>query len=87
MKLCDFNHPFFAPVWRRVAIVAACFAWAGFENSQGEPVWAMLFFVIGAYCLYGFFLDKNTRYAPDTDQRSDSVTGDPSHGDRENREP
>ena len=47
----------------------------------------MLFFVIGAYCLYGFFLDKNTRYAPDADQRSDSVTGDPSHGDRENREP
>lgn len=31
---------FFEPLWRRVAIVAACPGWAGVEWFYGETVWA-----------------------------------------------
>ncbi|MBF9044295.1 hypothetical protein HKCCE4037_13210 [Rhodobacterales bacterium HKCCE4037] len=52
MKLLDASHPFFRPAWRRYAIVAACFAWATFEMSQDNDIWAYLFAGIGGYLAY-----------------------------------
>ncbi len=52
MKLIDPDHPFYAVVWRRYAIVATCVIWAGVELYLGSPPWAMLFAAAGAYSFW-----------------------------------
>lgn len=52
----DLQHPFFRQVWRRVAVVAICFAWAGVELASGAQIWAALFAAAGAWCVYQFFV-------------------------------
>ncbi len=56
MKLLDVQHPFFKPLWRRVAIVIFCFAWAMIEFASGTPFWGVLFGAIGVYCGWQFFV-------------------------------
>lgn len=56
MKFLDVQHPFFRPLWRRVAVVAVCLGWAGVELAAGEVFWAILFGAAGVYCAYQFFL-------------------------------
>jgi hypothetical protein len=55
-RLRDVQLPFFIPLWRRVVLVAACFGWALFEWSMGNPLWAALFGAIGAYIAHQFFV-------------------------------
>lgn len=52
MALIDPAHPFFRPLWRRVAVVIACLGWALFEIMTGSPGWAMLFGGAGLYAAY-----------------------------------
>ncbi len=61
MKLIDTTHPFFRPRWIRVLIVAFCLAWASFEVSIGQPLWALLSGAIGAYCAWVLLIT----YTPD----------------------
>lgn len=56
MKAFDVQLAFFKPLWRRVALVALCGGWALLEWSWGNPGWAALFAVIGAYCAHQFFI-------------------------------
>jgi hypothetical protein len=56
MKLLEADHPFFKPLWRRVAVVAVCFGWAGFEYWTDNPGWAALFGFMGLIAGYQFFL-------------------------------
>ena len=59
----DPSHPFYRPLWRRVAIVAVTAGWALVEYSNDAPIWASLFAVISAWCAWFFFVvykDKNT---------------------------
>ena len=51
MQILDPTHPFFKPLWRRVAIVAVTLGWAGFEFSTTSVLWGMLFGALGVYCL------------------------------------
>jgi hypothetical protein len=40
MKLIDQGHPFYRPLWRRLAIVGVTAAWAGFELLvSGDGLW------------------------------------------------
>ena len=64
-KLFDFNHPFFRPLWLRIAIVALCLLWAMVEASTGGGMWAVLFTAIGLYAAYGFFVTFNPREPDD----------------------
>jgi hypothetical protein len=50
------RHPFFIPLWRRIATVAACLGWAGFEFWGGSPAWGLLFGGIGLLAAWGFFV-------------------------------
>ena len=50
----DVQHPFFIPLWRRIAVVAACLGWALLELSWGNPGWSILFGAIGSYCAHQF---------------------------------
>ena len=57
MKFFDLHHPFFEPLWRRIATVAACVGWAAVEFAIGNNMWALLFLGIGAYAGWQFFID------------------------------
>lgn len=67
MKLFDPAHPFFAPLWRRIAIVVATLGWALFEAISGNLIWGMLFGAIGFYCAYQFFIAFDGRDSDDED--------------------
>lgn len=55
MKLTDQQHPFYKPLWRRVAIVAAIAAWFAYEAIfVGEPFWLAISGGVLAYGLWTF---------------------------------
>lgn len=56
MKLLDVQLAFFRPLWRRVAVVAACLGWAVFEYMTDHPYWAAFFGALGVYCAHQFFV-------------------------------
>jgi len=49
LRLFDTTHPFFRAAWRRYAVVAAPFVWAGVEYSYGSQIWAYLCAAIGGF--------------------------------------
>lgn len=51
------DHPFYKPLWRRVAIVAVIGFWLAFEIYQKSDVlWIGLAGAMLAYAVYTFFL-------------------------------
>ena len=52
----DASHPFYRPLWRRVAIVAFTAVWALVEYRNDAPIWAALFAAISAWCAWFFFV-------------------------------
>lgn len=60
----DLDHPFFRPLWIRIAVVALSLGWAVFELADGSPFWAMLFGALGVYAAYRFFVTFNPRGEP-----------------------
>lgn len=71
MKLFDLDHPFFIPVWRRVAIVAFCLGWTVVELTRGSPYWALFFAGLGLYCGWYFRFRFNPRKPDETGQGKD----------------
>lgn len=51
----DHEHPFFRPLWRRIAIVAVCAGWSIFEFSNGAQMWGMIAAAFTAYAVWQFF--------------------------------
>lgn len=49
MKLFDLDHPFFLPLWRRVAVVVACLIWAAVEWLTGAPFWGLIALGLAGY--------------------------------------
>lgn len=70
MKHHEHEHPFYKPLWRRVAIVAVVAGWLAFEvfYSRSE-VWMTLALAMLAYAVYVFFWTwpKQTDDPPKTD--------------------
>ncbi len=56
-KLFDLDHPFFRPLWRRIAVTAVCLGWGAFEFAAGAHFWAMLFGGLGIYCVWCLLLN------------------------------
>ena len=51
------KHPFYKPLWRRIAIVVAVAAWLGFEIYQGTSgLWMAISAGMLAYAVYAFFI-------------------------------
>ena len=48
----DVQHPWFKPLWLRVAIVVFTFCWTGFELWNGNTLWAVFFGACGVYLAY-----------------------------------
>ncbi|WP_071672627.1 hypothetical protein [Nioella nitratireducens] len=57
----DLDHPFFRPLWIRIAVVAVCGGWGLFELSNDATGWAFVFLGLGAYAAYGFFVTFDPR--------------------------
>lgn len=53
--LFDLQHPWFIPLWRRVAVTGLCLFWTVVEIYLGDPFWLILFGALTIYCGYSFF--------------------------------
>ena len=52
----DSEHPFFRPLWRRIAVVAFCAAWTAWELWIADPMWATIAGGMTAYAAWAFLL-------------------------------
>lgn len=55
MSYLDLRHPFFLPLWRRVAVTGALMSWTGVEMTVGSPLFGVLVGALAVYCLYHLF--------------------------------
>ena len=55
----DIDHPFFRPLWRRVAVIVFCLAWVGWELYNQSYTWALIVGGMAAYGVYVFFIAWN----------------------------
>jgi hypothetical protein len=59
------DHPFYKPLWRRIAIIAVVLAWLVFELvNGGVNMWSMMAFALLVYGVYLFFLSWPRDSAP-----------------------
>lgn len=59
----DTSHPWFAPLYRRVLIVAVCFLWLIVESIADQPFWQIISFAVLAYAIWAFLYN----YEPPSD--------------------
>ena len=52
--LLDLQHPWFIPLWRRVAVTAVCLFWTVMEVCIGGPFWLLLFGALTLFVLLRF---------------------------------
>jgi hypothetical protein len=65
MPFGEHDHPFYRPLWRRLAIVAVTAAWAGFELSLGASgLWSLLACGVFAYSLWTFLINWKDKPPP-----------------------
>lgn len=50
----DHEHPFFRPLWRRIAIIAVCAGWSIFEFVNESQMWGMIAAAFTAYAVWQF---------------------------------
>jgi hypothetical protein len=62
----DANHPFFRPLWRRVAIFVVCLAWAVLEFYGGSREWGVIALAFAGYAAYAYLF----RYSPPDENKS-----------------
>ena len=67
----DADHPFFRPLWRRIAIVAFCAAWAVWEYSNNQAMWATIAGGMAAYGAWVFLVTYKPPAEPPSDQAPD----------------
>ncbi|MEM7470384.1 MAG: hypothetical protein AAF340_03465 [Pseudomonadota bacterium] len=67
MKGFDFDHPFFDPLWRRIATFAVCIGWGALEFSTGQNFWGALFWGLGGWAGYHFFVKTPRRDGSEED--------------------
>jgi len=66
----DFSHPFYRPLWIRIAITAICFGWAMVEFSSGAAAWGVMFGAVGLYAGWALLVSFDPR-SDDVDERKD----------------
>jgi hypothetical protein len=45
----DNEHPFFRPLWRRIAVMVVCAGWSALEFTTGSANWGMIALAFTAY--------------------------------------
>ncbi len=69
MKFLGLDHPFFVPLWRRIAVVVFCLGWAVVEFTVGSPFFGVIMGALGIYCAREFFIDYEP---PSSGEKPDS---------------
>lgn len=59
----DSEHPFFRPLWRRIAVLVVCLVWAAIEFVGGASTWGVIALIFATYAVWQFFF----RYTPPTE--------------------
>ncbi len=76
----DHEHPFFRPLWRRIAIIAVCAGWSVFEFWNGSSMWGWIAAAFTAYAVWQFlYLYK----APVEQPQAADTPADPPPADKE----
>lgn len=65
----DNEHPFFRPLWRRIAAVAVCLFWAVLEFMTNAQTWGFIALAFAGYAVWQFFI--NYRPPPEDAARAD----------------
>lgn len=52
----DAEHPFFRPLWRRIAVVCVCAAWAAWELWLAEPMWTTIAVGMAVYAAWTYLI-------------------------------
>lgn len=52
----DNQHPFFRPLWRRLAVIAVCVVWSAIEFAVGTPFWGTLLAGMAVYAVWTFLI-------------------------------
>ena len=68
----DSEHPFLRPLWRRVALVGFCVAWAAWELWIAEPMWTTIAIGMAVYAAWAFLLNYKGPPAPTQDAPPDN---------------
>ena len=50
------RHPWFAPLYRRIAVVAVCLFWLGLEAYGGEQIWFYAAVGITGYAIWALLI-------------------------------
>jgi hypothetical protein len=59
------EHPFYRPLWRRLAIVGTCLVWACIETYyKATPLWLMLAWGVTAYAFWTFIVTYPKQVPP-----------------------
>lgn len=50
------RHPWFAPLYRRIAVVVVCVAWLGLELYGGEHIWTLFALAVTGYAVWSLLI-------------------------------
>jgi hypothetical protein len=50
------RHPWFAPLYRRIAVVVVCLIWLGLEVYGGEEIWSVFALVVTGYAVWSLLI-------------------------------
>lgn len=50
------RHPWFAPLYRRIAVVVVCLIWLGLEIHGGEEIWALFAVAVTGYAVWSLLI-------------------------------
>ena len=68
----DSDHPFFRPLWRRIAIVVICAVWCMLEFWNGQAFWGTLAGGMGAYGAWEFLLNYSPKDPAPTAEKTEA---------------
>jgi hypothetical protein len=54
-------HPFYEPLWRRIAIVALTALWLGIELWIADGMWTVIAAAFFGYAVWGFLISYGKR--------------------------
>lgn len=50
------RDPWFAPLYRRIGVVAVCAIWLGLEAWAGEQVWTLIAVAVTGYAVWALLV-------------------------------
>jgi hypothetical protein len=65
----DADHPFFRPLWRRIAVFVVCLVWAELEFFGGSQNLGVIALGFAGYAAYAYLF----RYSPPNENKKPST--------------